>query len=440
MSRLRFRLFSLLADAVFINLAVLAAFSLRFLGPIPAFNLSAYLSIMPLLTLAYLACGWLYDLYEPEQLDSPWSTTAKVFPAAILGTVALTAIAFMGGTATVAFPRSTLPIILVLSIMFMLGWRLVFLRFGNIRWPEQRTLIIGSGDIARDLAVSIGERRKWGWNLVDTLPSSCGLENINETIESARINRVIVASPELLREFIEKLVLTEHSKLTVDVVPELYETFIGRTYAIIGDIPLMRIVSGAVPRYQRIFKRVFDLAGAITLLLVTTPILLISALAVLLTDGRPVLYKQERMGRNLTPFLIYKFRTMVKNAEAASGPVLATEDDPRITPIGHRLRKYRIDELPQMINIVRGEMSFIGPRPERPEFIQEYLKEIPGYSERFRIKPGVTGLAQVNGGYATTPERKLKYDLMYLYHQSLAFDVQITVETIKVVLSGKGAR
>ncbi|MCL2746928.1 MAG: sugar transferase, partial [Coriobacteriia bacterium] len=131
---------------------------------------------------------------------------------------------------------------------------------------------------------------------------------------------------------------------------------------------------------------------------------------------------------------------MIKNAEQHSGPVLATEDDPRITALGHKLRKFRIDELPQMLNILRGEMSFIGPRPERPAFVEEYLKEIPGYSERYRIKPGVTGLAQINGGYATTPERKLKYDLMYLYHQSLAFDVQITVETIKVVLVGKGAR
>jgi len=131
---------------------------------------------------------------------------------------------------------------------------------------------------------------------------------------------------------------------------------------------------------------------------------------------------------------------MIKNAEQHSGPVLATEDDPRITALGHKLRKFRIDELPQMLNILRGEMSFIGPRPERSAFVEKYLAEIPGYSERYRIKPGVTGLAQINGGYATTPERKLKYDLMYLYHQSFAFDIQITVETIKVVLVGKGAR
>jgi len=440
MSRLRFRLFSLLCDAIFVNLAILAALTLRFLGQIPQANLNAYLSLAPLLTLAYIICGWLYDLYEPEQLDTPWSTTAKVLPAAILGTIALTAIAFLGGPATVAFPRATLPIVLLLSPIFMLGWRLLFLRFGSIHWPEQRTLIIGCDQVALDLAVAIQKRAKWGWKLIDTLPSTKGLEHINETIRRFQINRVIVADPARLREFTEQLVMSEHEKLTVDVVPELYEAFIGRTHIIIGDIPLMRIVSGSIPRYHRLLKRCFDLGGAMILLILTSPIMLIAALAILISDGRPILYRQERVGRNMAPFRIVKFRTMIKNAEEQSGPILASEDDPRITALGHKMRKFRIDELPQIINILRGEMSFIGPRPERSAFVEEYLEKIPGYSERYRIKPGVTGLAQINGGYATTPERKLKYDLMYLYHQSFAFDIQITVETIKVVLAGKGAR
>ncbi|MCL2437596.1 MAG: sugar transferase [Coriobacteriia bacterium] len=440
MSRLRFRLFSLFADAFFVNAAVIVAFLIRFMGQIPPGNLDAYLTLMPLLTLAYLTCGWLYNLYEPEQLDSPWATTSRVFPAAILGTLGLTAIAFLGGEGTAAFPRLTLPIILILSIAFLLGWRLLFLRFGKINWPEQRTLIIGHGGIAHDLATSIQERTKWGWKLVGIIPSSYGQQRINQIIVDSRVNRIIVADPAQLREFVEQLVLAEHAKLTVDVVPELYETFIGQTHTIIGDIPLMRIVSGNIPRYQRLLKRSVDLFGALILATVAAPIMFFAALLILLSDGRPLFYKQKRVGRNQSLFWIFKFRTMVKNAEELSGPVLATEDDPRITPVGRRLRKFRIDELPQVINIMRGEMSFIGPRPERPEFVSQYLQEIPGYSERFRIKPGVTGLAQTNGGYATTPDRKLKYDLMYLYHQSLMLDAQIMVETVKVILSGRGAR
>jgi lipopolysaccharide/colanic/teichoic acid biosynthesis glycosyltransferase len=173
---------------------------------------------------------------------------------------------------------------------------------------------------------------------------------------------------------------------------------------------------------------------------ILSPVLLLSALAVLLTMGWPVLYVQERSGRHLRPFKLLKFRTMVRDAERESGPVLATEDDTRVTPVGRFLRTYRLDELPQLFNILAGQMSFVGPRPERPYFTDRFCTEIPGYRERFRIKPGVTGLAQVSGDYATTPERKLKYDLIYLYHQTLSMDLQIVVDTVRVVLTGRGAR
>jgi lipopolysaccharide/colanic/teichoic acid biosynthesis glycosyltransferase len=130
---------------------------------------------------------------------------------------------------------------------------------------------------------------------------------------------------------------------------------------------------------------------------------------------------------------------MVRDAEADSGPVLAQEDDGRITRVGRLLRRFRIDELPQLVNILKGEMSFVGPRPERRHFVEQ-LMTTQGYGERFAIKPGVTGLAQVNGTYATTPERKLKYDLIYMYHQNLAMDAQIVAETLRVVLTGRGSR
>jgi lipopolysaccharide/colanic/teichoic acid biosynthesis glycosyltransferase len=120
--------------------------------------------------------------------------------------------------------------------------------------------------------------------------------------------------------------------------------------------------------------------------------------------------------------------------------VIAAEDDARITSAGRTLRRFRIDEFPQLVNIIKGEMSFVGPRPERPFFVEQYVRETPGYRERFNVKPGVTGLAQVSGGYATDPERKLKYDLIYMYHQTLAMDAQIVVQTLRVVLTGRGAR
>ncbi len=202
----------------------------------------------------------------------------------------------------------------------------------------------------------------------------------------------------------------------------------------------MKITESFVPRYYRAAKRALDLVGALFLLVLVSPILAIAALAIIATDGFPVVFKQERVGRDLKLFNVYKLRTMVKDAEKLSGPVLAEEDDPRITRAGRFMRNYRVDELPQLFNIIAGDMSFVGPRPERMFFVEQYLQEIPGYRERFRVKPGVTGLAQVSGGYATTPERKLKYDLIYMFHQNLAMDAQIMAETLKVVLTGRGAR
>ncbi len=248
--------------------------------------------------------------------------------------------------------------------------------------------------------------------------------------ETARVaaergaNRVIVTSPVALRELVESLALADEADVRIDVVPELYEIFIGTVDAIVGDVPLMEITRSSVPPYQTFVKRSIDVLGSALLIVLLSPVLLLAALAILVSDGGPVLFSQQRVGRDMRPFSIYKFRTMVKDAEKHSGPVLATDDDPRITGVGSFLRKYRIDELPQLFNILVGEMSFVGPRPERPYFVEQFLAEIPGYRERFHVKPGVTGLAQVSGGYATTAERKLKYDLIYMYHQDLTMDVQ----------------
>ena len=157
--------------------------------------------------------------------------------------------------------------------------------------------------------------------------------------------------------------------------------------------------------------------------------------------GRPVLFSQERVGKDMKPFQVHKFRTMVRDAEASSGPVFAEEEDPRVTPVGRFLRRYRIDELPQLINILVGEMSFVGPAA-RARVLRRTTSSVrsPGTASASGSSPGATGLAQVSGGYATTPERKLKYDLIYMYHQNLLMDVRIVADTVRVVLTGRGAR
>ena len=188
------------------------------------------------------------------------------------------------------------------------------------------------------------------------------------------------------------------------------------------------------------FKRYVDILIALVGGVIAVPLATTVALAVLLTSGSPVLYGQTRTGENGRPFRVYKFRTMRNDAETA-GPQYATNNDPRLTPIGQMLRKFRLDEMPQLWNVLRGDMSLIGPRPERPEFVADLQREIPYYNLRHLIRPGITGWAQVMYGYGDSAEdasTKLQYDLFYIKNYSLMLDISILVRSIKIVLFGTG--
>ena len=457
MSRNRFIVFSAIIDAVLVNAGFVVAFLLRFGGQLPTFNFRSYLFLAPVLTVVYVGGAWTYGLYDPERADTAWAVARGVVAAVTVGTLLTAAMAFFGSTRTASFARSAILLAWVVDLALLVGWRLVLLRVAHVRWPEQRVLIVGIDPASIELAHTVAERRRWGWTvagLIDPNGGSAhasaatveGFSVLGEVRDLARIaaehraNRVIIASPTALRELVESLVIADGCNVRVDVVPELYEIFIGSVDAIVGDIPLMEISRTAAPRYYAAVKRFLDVAVALLALVVTSPVLLGATVALAAREGLPIFFSQERVGRNLRPFRIHKLRTMVRNAEEHSGPVIADKNDPRITPVGRFLRRYRIDEIPQFVNILKGEMSFVGPRPERPYFVEQLVERVPGYKERFHVKPGMTGLAQVSGGYATTPERKLKYDLIYIYHQTLAMDAQILAETLRVVLSGRGAR
>jgi exopolysaccharide biosynthesis polyprenyl glycosylphosphotransferase len=188
-----------------------------------------------------------------------------------------------------------------------------------------------------------------------------------------------------------------------------------------------------------VFKRGFEIVFSIALLIFTLPVLVLTAIAIKLESPGPVFYKQERVGLNGKTFNIIKLRSMRIDAEK-NGPQWAAKNDPRVTRVGKFIRKTRIDELPQLINILRGDMSLIGPRPERPVFTEQFEKEIPGFKKRLTVKPGLTGWAQVNGGYEATPAEKFEMDMYYIQNQSLKLDLQILLRTVWVVFSGNGAR
>ncbi len=234
--------------------------------------------------------------------------------------------------------------------------------------------------------------------------------------------------------------LQETTPIRIAILPSPFEMVIGKLKHVnIHDTPLIEVSRDPNQPLERFVKRVFDLViGCLGLVATAVPMIPV-AIAVKLTSPGPVFYLQERVGFGGRLFKVIKFRTMVQNAENDGGERYATENDPRVTSVGRVLRRFRIDEVPQLINVVKGDMSFVGPRPERPGFVELFSGTVPGYSERYRVKPGITGLAQVRSYYHTTAETKLKYDLAYIYNYSFSLDLLILLQTIKVILVRKGS-
>jgi len=205
----------------------------------------------------------------------------------------------------------------------------------------------------------------------------------------------------------------------------------------LGDIPLVKLRSEPLREREKVTKRLVDLVFSILVLIFSAPLMLLFPLIIKLESKGPILYRQKRVGLKGKIYEVYKFRSMLENAEAETGPILARQDDKRVTRVGSFLRMSHLDELPQFLNILKGEMSLVGPRPERAAFVKGFDREIRGYSRRFAIKPGITGLAQLYGKYETSAEKKLKYDLAYINNWSLGLDLKILFLSLEIILRGR---
>lgn len=274
-------------------------------------------------------------------------------------------------------------------------------------------------------------------NVVDTI------HNLENTLDKYQIKNVIISlgrhEEEIILEVISRC---EGKNVEIKIAPDLYDIISGQAkVAQLYSFPLIDVMPELMPEWEKKLKRLMDIVLSFILMAITLPATLLTALAIRIESKGSIFYKQERMGQSGKVFKIYKFRSMVHNAEKHTGPVWSSKDDPRITKVGRIIRKVRLDEIPQVINILKGDMSFVGPRPERPFFVEKLSHEIPLYKRRLKVRPGVTGWAQVKHKYDENIEdvkMKLRYDLFYIENMSLRMDFKILFRTIFVVIFAKG--
>jgi exopolysaccharide biosynthesis polyprenyl glycosylphosphotransferase len=369
-----------------------------------------------------------------------------LIPAAFIQLLLLASVYFLAFAQTYAFPRSVLVLYILLDSVLLALWRAVLDRL--FPQPRRRAAIVGGGPVAALIADAI-RRHPWtGVEVVGLIGEGGGtaglrvlgpVEKIAETAVRERIDDLIL-TPEgpTWRDRLAHAIPPDFSAELL-VWPSPFETMIGRLrFRIVGDLPLLEAKVRPLEGLAAAEKRAFDVLAAGALLLLLWPILGLSALFVAATSRGGVFYRQRRVGKDGRAFELWKLRTMRPGAEIETGPVLATPDDSRVTAVGRLLRSARVDEIPQLWNVLRGDMSLVGPRPERPEFTVRFAETVAGYELRHAVRPGVTGLAQISGDYASEPEIKLRYDLAYLNNWSIGLDLAILLRTLPVILTRRG--
>jgi exopolysaccharide biosynthesis polyprenyl glycosylphosphotransferase len=388
----------------------------------------------------------LFGLYRTrERFREPLARL--LVPALFFELVALSAVYFLAFAQTYLFPRSVLLVYIALDAVGLALWRVMLDRL--FPQPRRRAAIVGTGEAASLIAEAI-RRHPWtGVEVVGVIGAQRGerpglpllgpVEELTAIAERERIDEVIVTPEESSwKDRISERIPADW-RADLLVWPSPFETMIGRLrFRIVGDLPLLEARMRPVEGVGAAVKRVFDAAASVAMLVLSLPILLPAALAVAATSRGGVLYRQERVGKDGRLFQLWKVRTMRRGAEGPAGEVLSSPGDPRVTPIGRWLRALRIDEIPQLWNVIAGDMSLVGPRPERPEFTRRFAETVSGYRLRLSARPGLTGLAQVSGDYSTEPEIKLRYDLAYLNNWSLGLDLAILLRTLPVILTRRG--
>lgn len=342
-------------------------------------------------------------------------------------------------------------------------WRLGFMRAMRQAGIRVKVLIVGIRSIGKMIAEELYLKQKLGMDVVGFVGQQAGSvtlsygnpkkveipllapSSLTGLIATNRVDRILLAGTDpCSHSYFADLVAAKAMGIPIEDCHTFYERLASKIA--VADLPPEWIALSEGFRRDRLVlatKRIIDVIVSFVGLVLSAPLILFTAISIKLESRGPVFYRQERVGQNDQRFVLYKFRSMTENAEADMGPVWASERDPRVTRVGAIIRKIRVDEIPQMINVLKGEMSFVGPRPERPYFVDRLKQNIPYYDLRHTVKPGITGWAQISYPYGDSEQdavEKLQYDLYYIKHMSPIFDLQIIFESFKVVLLGSGAR
>ena len=436
----------LLGDIFFLNLGFVAAFYIRFLANIPAENFPAYIQIAPWVSVIFVLLLKVYDLYNKQikpKDEILFSLNISLFLTLVFGIV----ISFM--LRAFEFPRSVLFISFVFQFILLSLWRSVIADWDRRLFGAKEVVIIGSADEAHLFLRKLCVDKENIYNPVGVLLTGGHFfaEGIFVGEEKDAEKALLVINPDVM--LICPSVIRERKKelasfclanyVQVMIVPDVYDIMLAQVkLEAMDDTMVFNIGGFAIPTREAFLKRIMDVLVSFFALIVTSPILLVVAVLIKFDSKGPIFFIQERLGEGGKTFKLYKFRTMIIDAEKNTGPVLAEENDTRVTKFGSFMRRSRIDEFPQFINVLKGDMSIVGPRPERAFFVERFTSEMPEYAYRMRVKAGITGLAQVEGKYDTTAEDKLRYDLLYAKKYSPFLDLRIILHTLKVVfMKGK---
>ncbi|SFH81630.1 exopolysaccharide biosynthesis polyprenyl glycosylphosphotransferase [Tindallia magadiensis] len=420
----------MILNILLVHAAYLLAFLLRYGYPFPEYNYSSYRVMTPYISVGVVILFSIYGLMNVTRKGRMEIVQSVGTAVIVLNILTMAGTFFMR---TFSFPRSIFGIAMVLQLVIISIFYLIILEIQRKRHGAKHISVIGQGKQTEEIAGKI-LRKYDGWFSEMRICQDERISVMNDVVKMSDWVFVCPAVPTAQKHRLMQLCIQYRKEL--QLVPDFYEIMnVGASTSQMDDVPVLHIDTMRLSVEQRMMKRLIDFVASGMALIILLPLLLMIAICIKITSSGPVLYHQIRVTRDGKRFPLYKFRSMVMDAEKDTGPVLASENDQRITKCGKWLRAWRLDELPQLFNVLKGDMSLVGPRPERPLFVDQFEQKMPHYRYRKTVKAGITGLAQVRGNYSTTAEDKMRLDLLYIRNYSFWLDIIIMLQTLPVVVN-----